>query len=214
MSFNIFKRKEDPIYLDCYTYSHYAYNHAKINYAKNYIPDWWKKEPSKTKDGAATIKHCSAFSRFYAKGIVIPLWGEVEITINPLNSDKNGYDWKSSNEDFDLSNSSHPKNQWDGFGGDNLFNIKFVLSEMFIGISSIILSLILFLWISSISQSEIKLLKIISRPIILPIIWILTIFYNLFFISHKNYQDEKKSFVPRMGPTNDNTISICCLWRR
>jgi hypothetical protein len=126
MSFNIFKRKEDPIYLDCYTYSHYAYNHAKINYAKNYIPDWWKKEPTINSNEKPTIRHCPAFSSFYAKGIVLPSWGEVEITVNPFKSDKPAYEWISSNEDFDLSNSSHPKNQWDGFGGDNLFNIKFV----------------------------------------------------------------------------------------
>ena len=127
MVFNILKRKEDPIYLDCYTHSHYAYNHAKINYAKNYIPDWWKKEPSKDKDGITTIKHCSAFSNFYAKGIVIPLWGEVEIIINPLNSDKNVnvYDWTSSNEDFDLHSYCHSRQQWSGFGDDSFFNIKF-----------------------------------------------------------------------------------------
>jgi hypothetical protein len=125
VAFNIFKRKEDPIYLDCYTYSHYAYNHAKINYAKNYIPDWWKKEPSGTKDGGATIKHCSAFSSFYAKGIVIPLWGEVEIIINPYKSDKSAYEWSSSNEDFDLTNHCHSKEQWSGFGDDSLWNVKF-----------------------------------------------------------------------------------------
>ena len=124
MAFNIFKRKEEPIYLDCYTYSHYAYNHAKINYAKNYVPNWWKKEPPITKDGQVTIKRCPAFSSFYAKGIVMPLWGEVEITVNPLGSDR-PLEWVSSNEDFDLSNFSHEKNQWVGFGDNSLRNLKF-----------------------------------------------------------------------------------------
>lgn len=125
MTFNIFKRKEEPIYLDCYTYSHYAYNHAKINYAKNYIPDWWKREPSMTKDGIATIRHCSAFSNFYAKGIIMPLWGEVEITVNPYKSDKPAFEWVSSNEDFDLHSNCHNKEQWSGFGDDSFWNVKF-----------------------------------------------------------------------------------------
>ena len=125
MSFNIFKRKEDPIYLDCYTHSHYAYNHAKINYAKNYIPDWFKKEPPITKDDVATIKRCPAFASFYAKGIVLPSWGEVEITVSPLGSDKPTYEWLSSNEDFDLHSNCHNKEQWSGFGDDSLQNIKF-----------------------------------------------------------------------------------------
>jgi hypothetical protein len=125
MVFNIFKRKEEPIYLDCYTCSHFAYNYAKINYAKNYIPDWWKKEPSKTKDGLATIKHCPAFSNFYTKGIVIPLWGEVEITVNPYKSDKPPFEWISANEDFDLHSFCHSKDQWSGFGNDSHWNVKF-----------------------------------------------------------------------------------------
>ena len=126
MVFNIIKRKDDPIYLDCYTYSHYAYNHAKINYAKNYIPDWWKREPSTNANGNTTIKKCPAFSSFYAKGIVMPLWGEIRITINPLNSDKDAYDWSSSNEDFDLSTYCHDKEQFAGFGDKSIFNLKFM----------------------------------------------------------------------------------------
>ena len=125
MAFNIFKRKEEPIILDCYTHSHYAYNHAKINYAKNYIPDWFKKEPPITKDDIVTIKRCPAFASFYAKGIVLPSWGEVEITVSPLGSDKPTYEWLSSNEDFDLHSNCHNKEQWSGFGDDSLQNIKF-----------------------------------------------------------------------------------------
>ena len=126
MSFNIFKRKEDPIYLDCYTYSHYAYNFAKIDHARRYIPDWWKSQPRVSKEGEKTIKYCSAIKDYYSTGIVIPLWGEVEITVNPLGSDKPTYEWRSSNEDFDLHSGNHIKEQWSGFGNDNLYNIKFI----------------------------------------------------------------------------------------
>ena len=127
MSFNIFKRKEDPIYLDCYTYSHYAYNFAKIDHARKYIPDWWKSQPRVSTEGEKTIKYCSAVRDYYATGIVIPLWGEVEITVHPKGkSYEVDYEWRSSNEDFNLHSGNHVKDQWGGFGNDNLRNIKFI----------------------------------------------------------------------------------------
>ena len=127
MSFNIFKRKEDPIYLDCYTYSHYAYNFAKIDHARKYMPDWWKSQPRVSKDGDKTIKYCSAIKDYYATGIVIPLWGEVEITVHPNgDSYEADYEWRASNEDFNLHSGNHSKDQWGGFGNDNLRNVKFI----------------------------------------------------------------------------------------
>ena len=59
------------------------------------------------------------------------------------------------------------------------------------GICSLIISLIMFFWVSSLGYKETKFLKFIMRPFYLPIIWILSILYNLFFISQKNYENEK-----------------------
>ncbi len=120
------RKKEEPIYLDCYTASRYAYNQAKVDYARKYVPEWWKSHPTLV-EGNGTIKHCVAFTNYYAKGIVIPLWGEVEIDVFPLGHEDdagNLYHWRSSNKDFDLHTGNHPKRQWGGFGGDNLLNIK------------------------------------------------------------------------------------------
>ena len=58
------------------------------------------------------------------------------------------------------------------------------------GICSLIISLIMFFWILSLGQKETKFLKFILRPFYLPIIWLLSILYNLFFISQKNYENE------------------------
>ncbi len=124
------RKKEEPIYLDCYTASPFAYNHAKVDYGRNYIPEWFKNQKRFTEHGDATIKHCPAVADYYAKGIVIPLWGEVEITVNPLGAEE-AYSWVSSNPDFDLHTECHPKSQWDGFGSDNLINIKFVSTWTF-----------------------------------------------------------------------------------
>jgi len=123
--FNILKRKEEPLYLDCYTDSHYAYNYAKIDYGSSYFPEWWKAEKGVSSGGTKSIKHCRAFMDFYSKGIVIPLWGEVEIVVNPLGYKGDIYRWRSSNRDFDLHSTNHAKFQWSGFGSDNLFNVKF-----------------------------------------------------------------------------------------
>ena len=128
MGFNIFKRKaeEEPIYLDCYTTSHYAYNHAKIDYSRRYFPEWFKEMAENVPVLGGTIKHCTAFRDYYAKGIVIPLWGEVEITVHPIDNEGGAFTWASSNPDFDLHTQCHSKSQWEGFGSKNLHNVKFV----------------------------------------------------------------------------------------
>ena len=71
-----------------------------------------------------------------------------------------------------------------------IFGFGTFLSKSIIGISSSVISLCLFFWISSLGKSEVKFLKLISRPVFLPIIWILTMIYNLFFVSQASYQDE------------------------
>ena len=128
--FNIFKRKTEgePIFLDCYTYSHYAYNHAKINYGRKFFPEWFKTLNKNALSGNATIKNCEAFADYYSKGIVIPLWGELNVIVPPLKEtdDENTptFKWQSSNEDFDLNSSFHLQDQFAGFGNRNTHNLK------------------------------------------------------------------------------------------
>ena len=131
MTLHFNRRKEDPIFLDCYTASHYAYNHAKVDHARKYVPEWFTNESKFTSGGGTTIRHCTAVAECYAKGIVIPLWGEVEIIVNALSDGDAVYSWESSNEDFDLHTACHAKEQWQGFGTDNMFNIKFVSPWVF-----------------------------------------------------------------------------------
>jgi len=109
--------------MDCYTHSTYAYNHAKISFGKDYIPDWWKNTPQKCPvSGKSTIKNCRAFSEYHNSGIVVPLWGELEIEISSIK--ENTYKWEFSNKDIDVQ--QHLTDQWDGFSQGKRHNFKLI----------------------------------------------------------------------------------------
>jgi len=119
------RSKNNPIILDCYTHSSYAYDHAKINHARHHIPDWWKKTKH-IHNSQPTIKVCSAIKEHYLKGVVVPLWGELEITLFPYVAADDSvptYKWRSSNLDFD-TDASHSRSQFAGFAGKNGVNLK------------------------------------------------------------------------------------------
>lgn len=120
--FKNFFIKEKEVVLDCFTYLHYVYDAAKINYANTYIPQWWKDTPSLLNDQFATIKHCQAFRDFYKKGVVIPSWFEMNLKIHELGNDQ-WYEWESSHKDVFTGDSHHP-NQFYGFAGESGKNIK------------------------------------------------------------------------------------------
>ena len=67
-----------------------------------------------------------------------------------------------------------------------LIDINVETFSFVLGTTSLILSIAIFIWTSSISSEEIKFFKFITRPIFLPIIWVLTMFFNLFFYNVKN----------------------------
>ncbi|MDC0548481.1 DNA translocase FtsK 4TM domain-containing protein [Alphaproteobacteria bacterium] len=71
------------------------------------------------------------------------------------------------------------------------FKTDLFYTNVTFGICSLIISLIMSFWVSSLGYKETKFLKFIMRPFYLPIIWVLSILYNLFFISQKNYENEK-----------------------
>ena len=79
-----------------------------------------------------------------------------------------------------------------------ILNTSQLFTKLITALSSLIISLIMFVWISSLGFQETKFLKFLLRPFFLPLIWILNILYNLFFVSQKNYENEttqnQKSF--------------------
>ncbi len=71
----------------------------------------------------------------------------------------------------------------------NALGVDLNTSELIIGVSSFIISLILFIWILSIDTAEIKFIKFLIRPLLMPILWIFSMFYNLFFVIQKNTEN-------------------------
>ena len=69
-------------------------------------------------------------------------------------------------------------------GTDNLNSIHIL------GISSLSISLAMFVWISSLGPAEINFFKFILGPVIKQLIWLTTMLYNLFFAVQKNNEKE------------------------
>jgi hypothetical protein len=87
-----FTRKKRLV-VDCFTYNKAAYEVFKIDYAKKFIPDWWKKLPvalprenHPTDMTQTTMKGCPGFIDYYRTGIIIPLWTDALIEVGPIGS--------------------------------------------------------------------------------------------------------------------------------
>ena len=74
-------------------------------------------------------------------------------------------------------------------GISNFLDVDLITSVLIIGVSSFVISLTLFIWILSLGSAEIKFLTFIIRPLIMPLVWILNVFYNLFFVIQKNNEN-------------------------
>ena len=75
----------------------------------------------------------------------------------------------------------------------SLLEISAQNSSLTLGISSTIISLVLFFWISSLGPAEKQFFKFVVGPLIKPLLWLSTIFYNLFFVVQKNNEQEAVS---------------------
>ena len=92
--FQILKNNYIDVY--CYSNNSKAVKYFPIDYAHNFIPQWWKNLPAKThldesqnskenkrrSDLFTTMKKCPGFIEHYKRGIIIPLWEEIEFIIN------------------------------------------------------------------------------------------------------------------------------------
>ena len=115
------RKSNDDIILDCYTYNPHAYKFAKINHGHHYIPEWRKSTPPIV-EKHPTIKNCPAFIEYYKKGIVIPMWCELEVQIQPKGDVL--FTWKSSQKDFYID--EHRQDQFEGFAKKDGHNLKII----------------------------------------------------------------------------------------
>ena len=74
-------------------------------------------------------------------------------------------------------------------GISKILGFDIIKSELILGASSFIISIILFIWILSLDNAEINFMKIITRPVVMPFIWVLSMFYSLFFVIQKNNEN-------------------------
>ena len=96
----------------------------------------------------------------------------------------------------------------------SLLEISEISSSLILGISSTIISLVLFFWISSLGPAEKQFFKFIAAPLIKPLLWLSTIFYNLFFGVQNNEQEIASNkfsnwivnFKNKFFKINDNSI--------
>ena len=96
----------------------------------------------------------------------------------------------------------------------SLLEISAISSSLILGISSTIISLVLFFWISSLGPAEKQFFKFIAAPLIKPLLWLSTIFYNLFFGVQNNEQEIASNkfsnwivnFKNKFFKINDNSI--------
>lgn len=83
--------KPTKIHVDCFTYDEIVYNNFKIDRAKEFIPDWWKKIPNNqyskvnTDPNSSlhirqlTVKQCNGFRDLFQEGMIFPSWVDAQI---------------------------------------------------------------------------------------------------------------------------------------
>lgn len=76
------KRKEKKIVVEVYAPSKALIDLFPIERTRNVIPDWYKELPAKPVAGI-NVKQCPAAKDLFSKGLIIPLWADYEVTVNP-----------------------------------------------------------------------------------------------------------------------------------
>lgn len=106
------------ITLDCYTSDRQAYEHAKIQQAGKFIPDWWKSLPKDVP--FPTMRQCAGFIDLYKKSFVLPLWSDVDISISD-----DQYTWQYA--DHCSNAEGHSGAQFDGWvSEESNFHLKLI----------------------------------------------------------------------------------------
>lgn len=124
-----FKRK--PIVVDCFTTKEYVYKYNPIKPASECMPEWIKDMPSTYKaDGfipAPTVKRCPAVIGMMTHGLMIPLWSDLVIGINPI---ERAFRWQFADEETNAK--PHNVAQWDRFANPSEYGHMKIISPWMI----------------------------------------------------------------------------------
>ena len=88
----MFLFKKNKIHIDCFTCDETIAQDNPIQKTSNFIPEWWKKMPNSfhqmqnnVEVPFGTMKSCLGFIDLYSKGLVIPLWSDLNIKVEKNN---------------------------------------------------------------------------------------------------------------------------------
>jgi len=119
----IFFFKKPKIIVDCFTTRPDVYEHAPINYAYKFYPNWWKNTSSTFKNNFfkyPTIKKCNGIIDTYQQGFIIPLWNDFSFKV-----ENKKINWQHS--DKETSCEIHDYRQWESYADMNKhYNLKIV----------------------------------------------------------------------------------------
>jgi len=112
----LFRSKK--LIIKAYTYKTTAFKLFTVAKSHHFYPDWWKKIPAFHEEArgalnikAPTMKNCGGIIDIYKKGIILPLWSDLQFRVGENNQ------WAGGFSDLDtLQPSSHPRYQ---FGVNN-----------------------------------------------------------------------------------------------
>jgi len=93
----LFLFRSSKLVVDCFTPSAQAYEYSKPDFAKRFIPSWWKEVPKQYVSPndffpKPTVKTCSGIIELYKNGIMLPLWSELAVEVGQIGTTP--YQWR------------------------------------------------------------------------------------------------------------------------
>lgn len=115
-----FKKKKTI--LKCYTTDPFAYSYAKIDWGKNFLPEWFDNLPvyntNPKGNQSPTLRVCHGFKQLYKNSLIIPSWAHITFNISSIDQSPS-FDWKANTTFTKID--SHPYCQTTGFLDEKRF---------------------------------------------------------------------------------------------
>jgi hypothetical protein len=120
----MFKLKQKPVIINCYTSRLDVYKNTPIALSKKHIPPWFKALKPRSSvqpqlDGAPlnllntanrlSIKSCPAMIGYHMKGFTLPMWSELVLRWDGVGS--NGWEYIYADQESELT--PHSADQWE-----------------------------------------------------------------------------------------------------
>jgi hypothetical protein len=90
----VFKQK--PVNVDLFTSNPEAFEFGKVDYARKFIPEWWKSLPVIGGDDLLkkrNMRYCAGFNDLYQKGFIVPAWSDTHIEVGAIGVDYGTYQY-------------------------------------------------------------------------------------------------------------------------